>query len=310
MIAAVSADLSAPSRPASTTSTGWHFAPVPDLNRETKRRITKASAWPTFIGICVALRHEGRKGRTPEIRQAAKDQQRVGVGLRHLARDMGLNVSTVRRHVRRLAEIGVIVVHRPNVTFRADLATGRIVTKAKGRCENTRVYLTILPEHLRPTKAGTGAKRAHPPADPMAQSAPTVRESLNQRTPDGLATSVGQPQAGQAGRLPAAGPGGHSAAKAGQERPPILPVDAGRDEPVLPVGRVIREAKASPPPRRTNPYQEASRGPQPFIGRDAEAWERTRRLEAEKAARAAPPDGTGLRGGSFLDEYRKATGKA
>jgi len=312
MIAAVSADLSSPSRPASTTSTGWHFAPVPDLNRETKHRITKASAWPTFLGICLALREQGRKGRTPAIRQAAKADQRISVGLRHLARDMGLNVSTVRRHVRHLVELGVIVTFNPNVSHHVDPATGRIFTKAKGRCENTRVYLTIQPHHLRPAKAkATGADCAHRAADLSpckVQSAPTVRDSKNQRVPDGLATGVGQPQAGQAGRLTAAGAGGHTAAKAGQERPPIVPQDAGRDEPDLPprLGR----AATSTPLRRTNKWQEGDRKPQAFTGEVADAFERTRRREAEKAAHAAPPDGNGLRGGSFLDEFKKATGKA
>jgi len=291
MIAAVPG-ISTPSRPASKASTGWHFAPVPDLNREMKRQITKAAAWPTFMGICFALRQEGRKGKTPAIRQAAKDQQRVSVGLRHLARDMGLNVSTVRRQASRLAKLGLIVVHRPNVTFRADLATGRIVTNAKGRCENTRIYLTIQEVHLRPAKAGTGAKCNHPPVGSRVQNAPTVRESLKQRTPDGLADGFGRPQAEDAGRLPAADApgltageaGGHTAAKASQERRPIVPEDAGRDEPVLPVGRILANPNARPPRGRRVPADE-QREPVSFTGNDLARLEATKRRLAAEAAR-------------------------
>lgn len=299
MIASVSADFAAPSRPASTTRRNYHFASLPDLNRETKHRISKAAAWGTFAGICLMLRHEKRKGRTAAIRQAADANEEIGVGLRHLARDVGLNVSTVRRHVRRLVEIGVIAVWNPNVSFHADLATGRIVTKAKGRCENTRVYLTIQPQHLRPARAGMGAICAHQPADPSpckAQSAPTVRDSKNQRTPDGDAVGIGTPPAGPGGRLTAAEApglsageaGGHTAAKASQEGNGILPADAGRDEPVLPPGRLTRAAAKAAPPRRKNVYQEGSQGPHPFTGKHADAFERTRRrLEAEQAARDA-----------------------
>lgn len=320
MIAAVSA----PSQSASTTRQSWHFAPLPDLNRETKHRITKASAWATFNAVVFALRQEGRKGRTPAIRKAAKENEQISVGLRHLARDIGLNVSTVRRHVRHLVEIGVIGVWRPNVSFHVAPDTGRIVTKAKGRCENARVYLTIQPHHLRPSKAsGMGADCAHQTADPSpckAQSAPTVRESRNQRMPDVLTAGAGQPQAVAAGRLPAADApglpageaGGHSAAKAGREGSGIVPLDAGRDEPPNLPPRLCRAGKAQPT-RRTNRWQEEPRTPQEFAGRDRERFEATRRrLEAEKAAREAAdtsPPAFGQGTPTFVREAERLRGR-
>lgn len=279
MIAAVSPDVSTPSRHATTTKTGWHFSPVPDLNRETKHQVTKASAWPTFTGICFALRQEGRKGRTASIRRAAKEDQKLSVGLRHLARDMGLNVSTVRRQVRRLEQLGLVVIFNPNVRHHVDPATGRIFAKSeKGRCENTRVYLTIQPHHLRPAKAtAMGAQCAQPAGQDgscKVQSAPIVRDSKNQRTPDGDACGIGTPPAGQAGRLPAAKAAGHAAGDAGHERPPIVPLDAGRDEPDLPP-RLNRAGKA-PTNRRTNGYQEGQRGQEErrSAAEAAAAWHR------------------------------------
>jgi hypothetical protein len=293
----ISAVSPAKTRPeiSSSTSTGWHFAPIPDLNRVTKHAISQHCAWPAFIGICMALRQEGRRGATSSIRQAAKDQQRVGIGLRELARDLGINVGTVRRQVGRLVEIGVIVRHRPNVEIRADLATGKIVSKAKGRCENTLIYLTILPKHLRPAKAVTGAKRTQPTVVLKVHNQPTFIESKNQRVPDGQADGVGRPQPQEEG--------GHSAAKAGREEIPILPMDAGRDEPVMPIGRVIGSPKTSPAPRRTNRYQDDQRPPQVWVGPEeqarkamqarlaAEQAERDRRdAEAKTTAQAAPQE--------------------
>lgn len=236
---------------------------------------------------------------------------------------MGISVSTVRRHVRHLVDIGVIVVYHPNLSFHVAPATGRITTKAEGRCQNTRVYLTIQPHHLRPAKAsGMGADCTHQDADPSpckVQIAPTVRDSKNQRTPDGLTAGAGQPQAEPAGRLaaaeapglPAGEAGGHAAAKAGQEEPDIVPFDAGRDEPDLPP-RLCRAGNAAPE-RRTNRWQEEPRTPQEFAGRDRERFEATRRrLEAEKAAReaadtSAPAFGQGTP--TFVQEAKRLEGR-
>jgi hypothetical protein len=315
MIAAVSVDVSTSSRPAEPTRKKWHFAAVPDLNRETKHRITRASAWPTFVGICLMLRQEGRKGRTATIRKAAIENEQISVGLRHLARDIGLNVSTVRRHVSHLVDIGLIWVYHPNVDFHVDPANGRIVTKAKGRCQNARVYLTIQAHHLRPAKAASmGADVAHQAAgQPLckAQSAPTVRDSKNQRTPDGLAAGAGQPPAVQAGRLAAAGTGGHSAAKAGQEGPHIVPFDAGRDEPPDLPQRLSRASTRTP--GRTNKYQEDQRVPVAWTGKDADAFAATRRrLDAERAAREAAdtsPPVFGQGTPTFVQEAKRLEGR-
>ena len=288
MIASISTAIS-PSRAgrtqaASTTSTGWHFAPLPDLNRETKHRISEKSAWPAFVGICVALRQEGRAGNSPAVRQAAKQSQRVGIGLRHLARDMGLDVSTVRRQVKRLADLGLVVAHRPNVQTVRDQDTGRIVTKSQGRCENTVIYLTITADHLRPAKAGTGAKRSHPPAGPKVQSAPTVRDSGNQRTPDGGADGVGTPPARQAAGLSA----GQNRLTPAEAPTPVIPADAGRDSPPLPAGRIVPAPKAAAPSRPRSPFPEDHAEPKPFTGQDADRFAATRRrLEAERQAREA-----------------------
>lgn len=285
------------------TATGFPFAQFPDLNRETKTLVSKASSWPVLCGVILALRQEGRRGMNAQVRKAAKEQLKIGVGLKHLARDLGLNVTTVRRQVRRLEELGLVVTHRPNVTHTTDPATGQIVTKSDGRCENTTIFLTITPEHLRPTKKSTGAQCAPPPCVSRAHNAPTVRELGIQRAPDGGASGVGTPPAAAAAGLPAGETGGHSAAgtgrlaAAGQEGTSVVPVTAGRDEPVLPAGRLLPTPKTTPRRQAAGRHfgqeptarsaEEASRD---WHRRDPEADRRREEYLASKAAKRPTED--------------------
>lgn len=248
MIAAISSVLPAasatrtPSRlPASTASrTGWAFQPMPNLRREVRQAIGKAKAGWTFTTICTELGYACHKGK------ATWDQQRLGIGLRALARESGQDVRKVRRDCAALAELGLVVVTRPNVLHVADPATGRIVSKAKGRCDATLIYLTITEAALRPRKGhhGTeGGSMVVPPAEACkGHHGTTVREETIQRTPAGDAAVSGSPPAVAGGRLPAA------------EAPTatsILPVDAGRDEPPLPAGRILPDRTPARPRRQS-----------------------------------------------------------
>jgi hypothetical protein len=269
--------------------TGWAFQRVPNLNRETRQAIGKAKAGWTFTTICTELGYACHKGK------ASWGEQRLGIGLRALARESGQEVRKVRRDCAALEKLGLVVVSRPKVLHVADPATGQIVTKARGRCQAALVYLTITEAALRPPKGQHGTEGGTTVAPPRAaskgHSGTTVRDIQNQRTPDGDAAGIGTPPAGPGGRLaaaeapglPAGEAGGHSAAKASQEGS-IMPVDAGRDEPPLPAGRIVPAA-----PRRAAPARGRERHPEdsrPWDQASLDAVERTRRrLEAEAERR-------------------------
>lgn len=293
MIAAVSSAVSAvlsrssqPSRRAGTASkTGWAFQPLPNLNRETRQQIGRLRAGWTFAVICTELGYAVHKGR------ATWDQQRLGIGLRALARESGQSLGKVRRDCRALADLGIVVVHRPKVLHTADPATGQITAKAKGRCEETLIYLTITPSVLRPAKVhrdtGDRSTVAPPQGISKVHRGTTVREvNQTKNTPAGGADRVGTPAAETAGLT------------AGEAPAPIMPVNAGRDEPPIPAGRIVPSPRpqAAPAGRRRSDFPEDHAGPQAFTGEAADAFERTRRrLEAERRHReaqeaaAAPP---------------------
>lgn len=264
-------------RPAgrSSSKTGWDFQPVPNLNRATRQAIGQAKAGWTFTTICTELGYACYKGK------ATWDQQRLGIGLRALARESGQDVRKVRRDCDALAKLGLVVISRPKILHVCDPATGRITTKAKGRCESAVIYLTITEAVLRPAKGSGGAMGGAtvepPPAACKGHHGTTVREEKKQRTPDGDAVGIGTPLAGQdaglpageAGRLPAATP----------EEPAILPLAAGRDEPVIPSGRIL--------PSTSKPATGRDRG---TGHRPAGYGQEERRSAAEASAAFCRPD--------------------
>lgn len=254
---------------------------VPDLNRETRQALGEAGCGYTFFMICFLLGYECYKGR------ATWDQQRLGIGLRALARETGQDVRKVRRDCTALQKLGLVVIHRPKVLHTADPKTGKITTKSKGRCENTVIYLTITEAHLRPAKGRSGTEGGTtvvpPPAACKDHGGTTVIDKEKLRTPDGGADRVGTP--------PAAGAG----LTAGEAPASILPVNAGRDAPDVPAGRILPSPRpqAAATGRRRPGFTEDHAGPQTFTGEAAAAFERTRRrLEAERLQRAAQ-DATG-----------------
>jgi len=313
MKAAISADQT----PASTTEqAAYCWFKMPDLSRATHRRLGQSGAGWTFETICRLVHHVGRVGR-PQAKKAAKELGRLGVGLQSIADEAGISVAKVRRDLVKLVDLGLVAVSRRNVTFKVDPATGKIRENRTGRSLPVVVFLNVGPEHMR-TKAGQGtaANPSNPaPANPSNPAGPPPqdrdhsggaiqRERNTKRVPDGLATGVGQPQAGKAG--------GHPAAETGQEGGTVR-VDDPHDGLPVPIGRISRPAGKPQAPRRTagRPPEDYGIEQREWRGNDAQILQATiRRLEAERAATATPADGNGLRGGSFLDEYRKATGKA
>jgi len=309
MIAAISAISRPSAAAASNATTGQEFAWVrglPDLNRQTRRLIGQSGSGWTFTTICSLLHHIRRVGR-PAAKRAATVDQRLGVGLAAIADEAGHSENKVRRDLRRLEELGLITVMRPNVTMVRDSA-GRLVENRTGRSKAVMVYLTICQDHVRAKAAPPVASRMAPSNPARMEGLPTpdsvhsggaIQRELNtKRTPAGDADGIGTPAASAEAGLPAGEAGGHSAAKAGQEeRTSILPVNAGRDEPPpLPPGRLAPAAKA-PTRRQTAGKSFASQEPPARSAAEAAAaWHRRdpdqerQRAEylAAKAAKASP----------------------
>jgi hypothetical protein len=189
--------------------------------------------------------------------------------------------------------LGLVVIHRPNILHTTDPDTGRIVTKAKGRCQEALIYLTITESVLRParvhrdTRVGITVTPTH--ASVRVHGDTTVRELGNQRTPVGDADGIGTPPAVRDAGLPAAG----------QEGTPVVPLHAGRDEPLqMPPGRIVPSSAPPTPPRRqtagksfTNheqPARSAAEASAEWHRRDPERERQRAEYLAAKAAKASP----------------------
>ncbi len=211
--------------------TGRFFFKVPSLSDETKRAITKASAWPVFVGVCDAIREQQRRGKTDRIRQLASEGT-IGIGIKQLCRTVGISPATGRRQLARLEKLELLHVHRPPPVIKADPITGRIKEKKGGRSKRVIIYLTIQDSHLRPmskvridpysddapdlTERSKGQSEPHngvqsePPADSYkVRSEPPSKDSPNKYQRRRQPPASGESGSGSRrmpGRLPA-GPG-------------------------------------------------------------------------------------------------------
>ena len=306
MVAAVSSAISAVLAgitPAATTTPAgrvrWFFK-VPDLSDETACLISKANAWPTFVAICRAIHDRGRRG--TDVERQAADNGMIGVGIKGLARSSGLDPVTVRRQVRRLAGLGLVVVHRRGITDVADPATGRITSNRIGRTPACLVYLTVTEAHMRPAAAKAvakvgGAKRTPSAGRDRVHCAPPSTECSKEKSEPREKTPPTMPQ--EAG-LAAGKAGGHSAAKASQEGRQGTEAEAGPPPPTreapCPVGTAKPPAaqprQGTPPPARSatsgfgRPDGVEVAPAAPWQGADAERLAATRRrLDAERLER-------------------------
>jgi len=299
-------------RTAGTPPTGRWFFKMPDMSNEVFRAINDASACGTFMAICQAAHDQERRGRTEAVRVAAAAGQ-VGIGLRELARITGSSVVTIRKHCQALHQIGVIVQHRRGCQHVADPETGRIVTKNRGRTPTTLIYLTITNDHLRPAaaKAAAERKRMGKEIDP-----PPVTSKDNFFTPsresptEPRENTATHPVNVEEGRHLPAETGGHSAAKAGQDRVTIVNVTPGTQ------GIIVEDGTHNPASGTASRPQTPTGEERPTVANVT--------LPAKQPATASPAacgghtlpamgaaDGSGLEpaAGSWLDEYRRLTGK-
>lgn len=292
-----------------TPPTGRWWFKMPDVSDEVFRAINAASAWGTFTAICRAVHDEKRRGRTEAVRSAAAAGQ-IGIGLNQLARITGSSVVTIRKHCQALHQIGVIVQHRRGCQHVADPDTGRIVTKNQGRTPTTLIYLTVTNDHLRPAAAKAAAERKRKGKEsvptPVASKDSFFTPSRDVPTEPRENTAT-LPVAIEAGRHQPAETGGHTAAKAGQERVTIVNVSPDtqgvtvEDGTHIPAGGTASRSHTPTDEERptvanvTLPAQQAATPSPAACGGPA-------------LPNTGPADGSGMTPG-WLAEYRRLTGK-
>jgi hypothetical protein len=315
MVSAVSEAITAvlpAGRTAGTPPAGRWFFKMPDMSNEVFRAINAASACGTFMAICQAVHHQHRTGRTEAVRAAAATGQ-IGIGLRELARITGSSVVTIRKHVDALHQIGVIVQHRRGCQHVADPATGRIVTKHQGRTPTTLIYLTIMNDHLRPAAAKAAAERKRkgkesvpiPASDKDSFFTPSREPPTEPRE-----NTDTTPVESEAGRHPPAEAGGHSAAKAVQERVTIVSVSPDTQ------GVTVEDGTHNPAGGTASRPQTPTGEQRPTAANVTRPAQRPPTVSPAACGGPALPDmgvadGSGLEpaAGSWLDEYRRLTGK-
>lgn len=308
MVSAVSSAITAvmPAvRTASSPPTGRWFFKMPDLSNELFRAINAANACGTFMAICQAVHDEERRGRTEDVRAAAKAGQ-IGIGLRELARITGSSVVTIRKHCRELHRIGVIVHHRRGCQIVADRATGRIVTKNLGRTPTTLIYLTVTNDHLRPAAAKAAAERKRrgkesvpsPACDKDNFFAPSTECSTEPEKHTDSQRDNG---------LTAVEAGGHTAAKAGQDSVTTVDVDPSRQ------GIVIEDGTRNPDRGTAGRSQTPTGEERPTVANVTQPAQRPATASPSACGVHSPPDtgpadGSGMTPG-WLDEFLRLTGK-
>lgn len=181
------------------------FFKLPELSDETAAGISKAAAWPTFIGVCRAIRHQQRRGKTERIRQLASDGT-IGIGIKQLGRSMGLTSGTVRTQLRKLVKLGLVMVYSPPKVITTDPITGQIKQKQGGRSARTLVMLTVQEHHCRPCKVRSephdGVQSEPPRQRYKARSAPPSKDYSNKKQRQRQPLSSGESSSGSRWRGP------------------------------------------------------------------------------------------------------------
>lgn len=178
------------------------FARTPDLRDEVREQIGTARG--TWEELFAALWKQERRGRSDEVRSAARRGVLLEVGIHGIARFTGRHHTTICRHLRHLEELGLVRVHRQPSRLTRD-ENGKIVGSS-GREFCAVIEVTVTPEHLRPFGArreggrGRLSARGATPSRVFSHTPTGCGEKTNsQRTPQ---TPPREPALG-AGSVPA-----------------------------------------------------------------------------------------------------------
>lgn len=225
---------------------GIYFVPVPDLSDEAVHTINAGKAMPAFIGILRALHHQGRKGRTEDIRADAR-LGRLTIGINALARGNGMTDAAIRRQLTYLQRVGIIRVHDGEREPERDPVTGRIV-KGRGRTPPKVIVMTLTRDLMRPSREGRQVTPSNPSQRP--EETPTKRSQRGRdhrdrnRPPSRDANSKEFASSGCKGTADTGGPleAAGTAAPEAQNRPADGRPDAGRRPPPAALTLAEREA--------------------------------------------------------------------
>lgn len=212
-----------------------YFCRLPDLSDEVCQAITKANSWPIFSAIVRAIRHQLRRGRNAEVRAAAADHSQISIGIRKIAKSIGMSSPAARRQCRRLAELGLIHITTDDRPCKTDSATGKILANRVGRARPAIITLTVDPVlHGRPQKKKKHDKQPQEQATDLVvsiathqitnrerslptdfsnreRSLPTSKESskeFNKEQPSGITDGIGMPMAKDENTAPPPSPQG------------------------------------------------------------------------------------------------------
>ena len=135
----------------SLLASGFYWFRMPDISSETKRLINHSKCGIAWTEIHSAFRQQTRTGSSEA--KAAAESHRLLCGIRQLAANAGVTPVTMRRQIRKLAELGLIRIEEDLPTLQLDPGTGRIISRIPGRRPKPLVIcVTLNQSHMKPSK--------------------------------------------------------------------------------------------------------------------------------------------------------------
>ena len=165
----------------SLLASGFYWFRMPDISSETKRLINYSKCGIAWTEIHSAFRQQSRTGSSEA--KAAAESHRLLCGIRQLAANAGVTPVTMRRQIRRLAELGLIRLEEELPTLQLDPGTGRIISRIPGRRPKPLVIcVTLNQSHMKPSrgkKADILEDRNRPTVDTLEDRNGSTLEDRN-----------------------------------------------------------------------------------------------------------------------------------
>ena len=165
----------------SLSSSGFYWFRMPDISSETKRLINHSKCGIAWTEIHSAFRQQSRTGSSEA--KAAAESHRLLCGIRQLAANAGVTPVTMRRQIRKLADLGLIRIEEELPTLQLDPGTGRIISRIPGRRPKPLVIcVTLNQSHMKPSrgkKADILEDRNRPTVDTLEDRNGSTLEDRN-----------------------------------------------------------------------------------------------------------------------------------